>query len=87
VALFARYAPIVGLPPLAAELAARLRDPRAFEIAEIAATRGRFGDHVRGMASAGILSDDDAIFPDLFPPAGSPGLVRAFARCRHVCVV
>ena len=68
VAFFARYAPIVGLPALAHELAARLRDPRDFDPAEIAAIRGRFGDHVRGLAAIGVISDDDAaIFPDLFP--------------------
>ena len=67
-ALFARYAVIVHLPPLAHELAARVRDPRPFDRAEIAAIRSKFGDHVRSMAATGILSDDDAaIFPDLFP--------------------
>lgn len=67
-ALFARYAPIVHFPPLAHELAARVRDPRPFDHAEITAIRARFGDHVRSMAATGILSDDDAaMFPDLFP--------------------
>jgi hypothetical protein len=68
VAFFARYAPIVAAPPLAAELAARIRDPRDFDEAEIVETRRRFGDHVRALAKEGIVSDDDAaIFPDLFP--------------------
>ncbi len=68
VALFSRYAPIVDVPPLAHQLAERIRDPRPFSPAEIAETRARFGDHVRGMAKLGILSEDDAvIFPDLFP--------------------
>ncbi len=68
VALFSRYAPIVDVPPLAHELAARIRDPRRFTEAELGEIRQRFGDHVRGMARVGIISDDDAvIFPDLFP--------------------
>lgn len=68
VAFFARYAPILATPPLAAELAARIRDPRDFDDAEIAEVRARFGDHVRSLANEGIVSDDDAaIFPDLFP--------------------
>jgi hypothetical protein len=68
VAFFARYAPIATMPPLAHELAARIRDPRDFDDAEIADIRRRFGDHVRTLAKEGILSNDDAeIFPDLFP--------------------
>ncbi len=68
VALFSRYAPIVGVPPLGHELAARIRDPRPFALPEIEDIRARFGDHVRAMAREGIVSDDDAaIFPDLFP--------------------
>jgi len=68
VALFSRYAPVAGVPELAHELAARIRDPRDFSVDEIDAIRRRFGDHVREMAQDGIISDDDAaIFPDLFP--------------------
>ena len=68
VAFFARYAPIVAIPPLAHELAARIRDGRIFQDAEIDEIRRRFGDHVRLLAKDGIVSDDDAaIFPDLFP--------------------
>jgi hypothetical protein len=68
VAFFARYAPIVAPPPLASELAARIRDLRPFEDGEIAEIRTRFGDYVRALAKEGIVSDDDAeIFPDLFP--------------------
>ncbi|MCX5745894.1 MAG: hypothetical protein NT062_25740, partial [Proteobacteria bacterium] len=52
-ALFPRYAPIVGMPPLAFELADRLRDPRGFDLAEVDAIRGRFADHVRAMAKDG----------------------------------
>jgi hypothetical protein len=67
-AFFSRYAPIVDPPPLAAELAARIRDPAPFDRAEIEAVRARFGAHVRALADDGIISDDDAaIFPDLFP--------------------
>jgi hypothetical protein len=67
-ALFSRYAPILDVPPLAHRLAARIRDAQPFERAEIAALRAELGDYIRGLASAGILSDDDAaIFPDLFP--------------------
>jgi hypothetical protein len=68
IALFARYAPIVAIPPLGYELAARIRDPRPFGTAEIDEIRERFATHVKAMASSGIISDDDvAIFPDLFP--------------------
>ncbi|MCW5806465.1 MAG: hypothetical protein KIT31_29140 [Deltaproteobacteria bacterium] len=67
-AFFAHYAPIVDPPPLAHELAARVRDPRPFDRAELDAIRARFADHVRALAADGIISDDDAaIFPDLFP--------------------
>ncbi len=67
-ALFSRYAPVVGVPALAYELAARVRDPRPFDVEEAAAIRARFAAHVRGMAKDGVISDDDAaIFPDLFP--------------------
>jgi len=67
-ALFSRYAPIVDVPALAYELAARVRDARAFTDVEMRDIRQRFGDHVRAMAAGGIISDDDAaIFPDLFP--------------------
>ncbi|MEO8701141.1 MAG: hypothetical protein ABI867_13915 [Kofleriaceae bacterium] len=67
-ALFARYAPIVGVPALATTLAARIRDPRRFDDAEVTAIRDELRDHVRAMAASGIISDDDAtIFPDLFP--------------------
>jgi len=67
-AFFARYQPIIGLPALAHELAARVRDPRPFDAAERDAIRKRFGDFVRAQAATGLLSDDDAaLFPDLFP--------------------
>jgi hypothetical protein len=68
IALFSRYVPVVGVPPLAHELAERVRDPLDFTEAEIDAIRTRFRDHVRAMAKDGTISDDDAtIFPDLFP--------------------
>lgn len=68
VALFSRYAPVAGVPPLAHELTERIRDPRPFDAAEIEEVRRRYGEHVRAMAKSGIISDDDAaIFPDLFP--------------------
>ena len=67
-AFFARYQPIIGLPPLAHDLAARVRDPRPFELAERTQLRERFGDFVRAQAKTGLISDDDAaLFPDLFP--------------------
>ncbi len=69
-ALFARYEPIVGMPSLGSELAARVRDPRPFEGEEMLAIRSQFAEHVRQLASDGVISDDDAvIFPDLFPLA------------------
>ena len=67
-AFFARYQPIIGLPALAEELAARVRDPRSFDAEERSAVRQRFGDFVRAQAKTGLISDDDAaLFPDLFP--------------------
>lgn len=67
-ALFARYAPIVGMPALAHELAARARDPRAFTDTDVVDVRARLRAHVRKLAVDGVLSEDDAaIFPDLFP--------------------
>lgn len=67
-AFFARYEPIIGLPPLAQELAARVRDARPFEASERSEVRARFGDFVRAQAKTGLISDDDAaLFPELFP--------------------
>lgn len=67
-AFFARYEPIIGLPELAHELAARVRNPRSFDAAERSEVRQRFGDFVRAQARTGLISDDDAaLFPDLFP--------------------
>lgn len=67
-ALFACYAPVMPVPPLAHELAARIRDQKAFTPAEIEDIRARFRTHVQGLALAGVISDDDAaIYPDLFP--------------------
>lgn len=67
-AFFPRYAPLLGVPPLAHELATRVRDTREFSAAERAAIRKRFGAHVRELGKSGVLSEDDAlIFPDLFP--------------------
>ena len=67
-AFFPRYAPLLGLPRLALELAARVRDTQAFSAAERTAIRERFGAHVRALGMSGVLSEDDAlIFPDLFP--------------------
>jgi hypothetical protein len=67
-ALFSRYRPILDVPRLAYELAARVRDPREFSAGETTEIRRRFGEHIQGMVAGGILSDDDAaIFPDLFP--------------------
>ncbi len=67
-ALFARYAPVVAVPPLAHELAARVRDPCPFSEAEIEEIRGRFRTHVHALAKSGVISDDDAlIYPDMFP--------------------
>jgi hypothetical protein len=67
-AFFARYQPIIGLPALAQELAARVRDPRAFDAEERAHLHARFGEFVRAQAKTGLISDDDAaLFPDLFP--------------------
>jgi len=67
-ALFACYAPVVAMPPLAHELAARVRDPRAFTAAEIEEIRGTFRAYVQALAKDGVISDDDAtIYPDLFP--------------------
>jgi hypothetical protein len=67
-AFFARYQPIIGLPALAEELAARVRDPLPFEAQERTEVRHRFGDFVRAQARSGLISDDDAaLFPDLFP--------------------
>jgi hypothetical protein len=67
-ALFACYAPVMPMPPLAHELAARVRDQRAFTAAEIEDIRTRFRAHVQELAKDGVISDDDAaIYPDLFP--------------------
>jgi hypothetical protein len=67
-AFFARYAPIIGIPPLGHELAERLRDVRPFDDAEMYGIRERFSAHVRAVAARGLISDDDAaIFPHLFP--------------------
>ena len=67
-AMFACYAPVVPMPPLASELAARARDQRAFTPAEIEDIRGQFHTYVKGLALSGVISDDDAaIYPDLFP--------------------
>jgi hypothetical protein len=67
-ALFACYAPVIPMPPLAHELAARVRDQRAFTTEEIEDIRGRFRAHVQGLAKDGVISDDDAaMYPDLFP--------------------
>ena len=67
-ALFACYARVTPMPPLAHELAARVRDQRAFTAAEVEDIRARFRAHVQGLAKDGVISDDDAeIYPDLFP--------------------
>jgi hypothetical protein len=67
-ALFARYAPVVGMPAIAHELAARVRDPRLLTADEITAIRARLREHVEQLAKDGVISNDDAaIFPDLFP--------------------
>lgn len=67
-AMFTHYAPVVSIPPLAHELAARVRDPKAFTIAEIEELRGQFRAHTLALAKDGVISDDDAaIYPDLFP--------------------
>ncbi len=67
-AFFTRYAPLIGLPPLAGELAARVRREQPFDSEERLLIRQRFGDHVRSLAARGVLSDDDAaIFPECFP--------------------
>ncbi|MFT3712486.1 MAG: hypothetical protein QM817_32975 [Archangium sp.] len=67
-AFFARYQPLLGLPPLANELASRLRDARTIDAAERETIRTRFSEHVRSLATQGIISDDDALmFPDCFP--------------------
>jgi len=67
-ALFARYAPVVGMPALANELAERVRDEQAFTADEISTIRARLLGHVKQLAKDGVISDDDAvIFPDLFP--------------------
>lgn len=67
-AMFTHYAPVVPIPPLAHELAARVRDPKAFTIAEIEELRGQFRAHTLALAKDGVISDDDAaIYPDLFP--------------------
>ena len=67
-ALFARYAPIVGTPQLARDLAVRVRDPAPFDRAEVASVRASLAAHVHALARDGVISDDDAaIFPDLFP--------------------
>ncbi len=67
-AFFARYAPIVAVPPLGHALAERIRDPRPFSEGETVQIREQFRDHVQSMAKKGLISDDDAaMFPDLFP--------------------
>lgn len=67
-AMFARYEQLVGLPPLATVLAARVRDPAIYATEEKAAIRSQLAAHVRQLAADGVISDDDAaIFPDLFP--------------------
>lgn len=82
-ALFARYAPLVGLPPLAHALAARLRDPRPFDAPERRIIRADFSAHVRSMADGGLISDDDAsIFPDLFP-LFDPFFLRDYDRAEQ----
>lgn len=67
-AFFARYQPLLGLPPLATELAERLRDAKPMTAAERESIRERFSAHVKSLAAKGIISDDDALmFPDCFP--------------------
>ncbi len=67
-AMFPHHAPVVPIPPLAHELAARVRDPKAFTAAEIEELRGQFRAHTMALAKDGVISDDDAaIYPDLFP--------------------
>lgn len=67
-ALFACYAPVMPMPPLAHELAARVRDQKAFTPAEIDDIRDRFRAHVQALAKLGVISSADAaIYPDLFP--------------------
>lgn len=67
-AFFAQYAPVLGLPPLAHELAARVRDATPIGPAERESIRERFRLHVESLAKQGIVSDDDAAtFPHCFP--------------------
>ncbi|HEX4417613.1 MAG TPA: hypothetical protein VH165_06920 [Kofleriaceae bacterium] len=67
-AVFAHYAPVVAVPPLAHELAARIATPRLFSTEEIEDIRARFRSHVLSLAKDGVISEDDAvIYPDLFP--------------------
>lgn len=67
-AFFAQYAPVLGLPPLAEELAARVRDATPIGPTERESIRERFRRHVESLAKQGIVSDDDAAtFPHCFP--------------------
>ncbi|MFO0595297.1 MAG: hypothetical protein U0228_08335 [Myxococcaceae bacterium] len=67
-AFFARYQPLLGLPPLAHQLAARVRDERPLGQDERVAIRGQLKAHLEQLAKQGVLSDDDArLFPECFP--------------------
>lgn len=67
-ALFARYAPLVGVPDIAYRYASRILDSRPFSRSEIMDTHGQFKQYVEEMARTGVISDDDAfVFGNVFP--------------------
>ena len=82
-AFFARYAPIVAMPPLAYRLAQRLQDPDDFSSHEMTEIRQMFRDHVKLMSERGVISDDDAtMFADLFP-LFDPFFLRDYDRAQQ----
>lgn len=67
-ALFARYEPIIGIPPLGYELIARVQSDELFNSNEMEVIRTRFRTYIKELAASGIISDDDAfVFQDVFP--------------------
>jgi hypothetical protein len=67
-AFFAQYEPLLGWPPLAHELAARVQQDAPLGPAERDGIRAKLRAHLEVLAKEGVLSDDDAaMYPECFP--------------------
>lgn len=67
-ALFARYEPLVGLPPLCGGLVERLHDDDVVTGDEAQRWRARWASWVDGLGGRGVVSVDDArVFREVFP--------------------